>query len=111
MQDNQYWLGLLTHLQAECVPLKSLDCLRDLRDMYEAATVEDVYDAYSQVCVGVCVGVGWGGGVTGRQVAEGGWRAVSRFDVVLLLYMCVGSVVHRLTDRHLAAAAAAAVQV
>jgi hypothetical protein len=31
------------------VPLKSLDCLRDLRDMYEAASVEDVYDAYAQV--------------------------------------------------------------
>mgnify|MGYP001810764324 FL=1 len=51
MQDNLYWLGLLTHLQSDCVPLKSLDCLRDLRDMYEAAQVEDVYDAYNQVCV------------------------------------------------------------
>ena len=49
LQDNLYWLGLLTHLQAPCVPLKSLDCLRDLRDMYEAASVEDVYDAYAQV--------------------------------------------------------------
>lgn len=48
-QDNLYWLSLLTHLQADCVPLKSLDCLRDLRDMYEAATVDDVYDAYAQV--------------------------------------------------------------
>ena len=49
LQDNLYWLGLLTHLQADCVPLKSLDCLRDLRSMYEAAGVEDVYDAYNQV--------------------------------------------------------------
>ncbi|KAL4457809.1 hypothetical protein ABPG75_012674 [Micractinium tetrahymenae] len=48
LKDNLYWLGLLTHLQADCVPLKSLDCLRDLRDMYEAATVDDVYDAYAQ---------------------------------------------------------------
>jgi hypothetical protein len=55
LQDNLYWLGLLTHLQADCVPLKSLDCLRDLRDMYEAAGVEDVYDAYAQVGGHVCV--------------------------------------------------------
>ncbi|EFN58791.1 hypothetical protein CHLNCDRAFT_56893 [Chlorella variabilis] len=48
LKDNLYWLGLLTHLQADCVPLKSLDCLRDLRSMYEAAGVEDVYDAYNQ---------------------------------------------------------------
>ena len=54
LQDNLYWLGLLTHLQAPCVPLKSLDCLRDLRDMYEAASVEDVYDAYAQVGVLLC---------------------------------------------------------
>lgn len=33
------------------MPLKSLDCLRDLRDMYEAASVEDVYDAYDQVLI------------------------------------------------------------
>ena len=52
LQDNLYWLGLLTHLQADCVPLKSLDCLRDLRDMYEAAAVDDVYDAYQQVGAG-----------------------------------------------------------
>ena len=57
MQDNLYWLSLLTHLQADCVPLKSLDCLRDLRDMYEAATVDDVYDAYAQV--GCSADGGW----------------------------------------------------
>lgn len=48
LKDNTYWLALLTHLQSEAVPLKSVECLRDLRGMYEAITVEDVYDAYSQ---------------------------------------------------------------
>ena len=48
MQDNVYRLALLTHLQSNEVPLKVLECLRDFRAMYEAATVEDVYDAYSQ---------------------------------------------------------------
>eukprot|EP00887_Chlorella_sp_A99_P001378 scaffold8.g1378.t1 len=48
LKDNLYWLGLLTHLQADAVPLKSVDCLRDLRLMYETATVDDIYDAYAQ---------------------------------------------------------------
>lgn len=30
------------------MPLKSVECLRDLKLMYEAATVEDIYDAYDQ---------------------------------------------------------------
>lgn len=46
-KDNGYWLSLLTHLQADSVPSKRLECLRDLRAMYEAATINDVYDAYS----------------------------------------------------------------
>lgn len=48
LKDNQYWLGLLTHLQSEAVPQKSLECLRDLVTMYEAATVDDIIDAYNQ---------------------------------------------------------------
>ena len=60
-QDNLYWLGLLTHLQCEGVPLKSVACLRDLRAMYEAATLEDIYDAYAQV----------GGQGRGQQWGEG----------------------------------------
>eukprot|EP00873_Tetraselmis_striata_P020838 jgi/Tetstr1/441102/TSEL_029370.t1 len=46
-KDNNYWLSLLTHLQADSVPSKRLECLRDLKAMYEAATINDVYDAYS----------------------------------------------------------------
>ena len=46
-QDNLYRLGLLTHLQSGHVPLKVPECLRDLRAMYEAATVDDVHDAYA----------------------------------------------------------------
>jgi len=47
-QDNTYRLGLLTHLQRADVPLKVPECLRDLRAVYEAACIEDIYDAYSQ---------------------------------------------------------------
>ncbi len=47
-QNNVYRLGLLTHLQNEHVPLKVPECLRDLRIMYEAATIDDVNDAYAQ---------------------------------------------------------------
>ena len=31
MKDNVYWLGLMTHLQNDQVPLKSVECLRDLK--------------------------------------------------------------------------------
>ena len=48
LQNNVYRLGLLTHLQNEHVPLKVPECLRDLRTMYEAATIDDVNDAYAQ---------------------------------------------------------------
>lgn len=48
LKNNSYWLGLLTHLQSDAVPLKGVECLRDLITMYEAATVEDIFDAYSQ---------------------------------------------------------------
>lgn len=41
-----YWLGLLTHLQSSAVPGKVPECLRDLRLMYEAATIDDINDAY-----------------------------------------------------------------
>ena len=47
-QNNVYRLALLTHLQNEHVPLKVPECLRDLRTMYEAATIDDVNDAYAQ---------------------------------------------------------------
>ena len=48
LKDNAYWLSLLTHLQSDAVPLKRIECLRDLRAMYESMTVEDIYDAYAQ---------------------------------------------------------------
>ena len=58
------------------MPLKSVDCLRDLRLMYEAATVDDIYDAYAQVCW--CLGIREGGGAGIRASKcllgdEGGW--------------------------------------
>lgn len=48
LKDNAYWLALLTHLQAGSVPLKSVECLRDLKVMYESVTTEDIWDAYNQ---------------------------------------------------------------
>lgn len=48
VQDNLYRLGLLTHLQSSEVPLKVPECLRDLRAMYEAATIDDINDAYAR---------------------------------------------------------------
>ena len=57
-----YWLGLLTHLQCPEVPLKNLASLRDLVAMYEAAKVEDLYDALASFSlddesVFTCIGV------------------------------------------------------
>uniref|UniRef100_A0A6U0W9G0 Mitochondrial processing peptidase n=1 Tax=Polytomella parva TaxID=51329 RepID=A0A6U0W9G0_9CHLO len=48
LKDNNYWIGLLSHLQNPLVPHKVLDCLRDLKAMYECATVEDVSLLYAQ---------------------------------------------------------------
>lgn len=45
LKDNLYWLGLLTHLQRDEVPGKTVNVLRDLVPMYEAATVDDIYEA------------------------------------------------------------------
>lgn len=45
-KDNTYWLGLLTHVQSTKVFRKDVSCIRDLFKLYEAATIEDVYNAY-----------------------------------------------------------------
>lgn len=47
LKDNAYWIGLLTHLQRPEVPLKTIECLRDLLTVYDASTIEDIYHAYS----------------------------------------------------------------
>ena len=44
------------------MPRKSLDCLRDLVSMYEACTVDDVYEAYAALSLAdedlwTCVGI------------------------------------------------------
>ncbi|KXZ51944.1 hypothetical protein GPECTOR_11g69 [Gonium pectorale] len=48
LKDNAYWLGLLTHLQNPHVPHKTLECLRDLQRLYDAATVDDIKYVYEQ---------------------------------------------------------------
>ncbi|KAH7434480.1 hypothetical protein KP509_06G019300 [Ceratopteris richardii] len=45
-KDNTYWLGLLTHIQSSKVERKDISCIRDRFKLYEAATIEDVYNAY-----------------------------------------------------------------
>jgi len=47
LKDNVYWLGLMTHSQNDQVPHKTVLCLRDLKAVWEAATVEDIYDCYN----------------------------------------------------------------
>lgn len=47
LKDNGYWLALLTHIQSPAVPLKSMECLRDMTLMYDAITVDDIYEAYN----------------------------------------------------------------
>lgn len=49
LKDNVYWLGLITHMQNQHVPLKTITCLRDLVPLYEAVTIEDVMLAYNQL--------------------------------------------------------------
>ena len=51
LQDNGYKLALLTHLQCPEVPLKRLECLRDLPHMLQAAMVDDIHDAYGKLLV------------------------------------------------------------
>ena len=52
LKDNGHRLGLLTHLQCDGVPLKVPEAVRDLRKAYEAATVDDVHDAYARLALG-----------------------------------------------------------
>lgn len=47
LKDNMYQMGLMTHLQNDKVPHKTVQCLRDLKTIYEATTVEDVYHLYN----------------------------------------------------------------
>lgn len=46
-KDNACWLRQMTHLQNDAVPLKRMECIRDMVRCLEAAAVEDLYDALS----------------------------------------------------------------
>ncbi|KAF6159744.1 hypothetical protein GIB67_030002 [Kingdonia uniflora] len=50
-KSNAYWLGLLAHLQASSVPRKDISCIKELPSLYEAATIEDIYQAYEHLKV------------------------------------------------------------
>jgi len=61
LKDNNYCLGLITHMQNPLVPNKNVDCLRDLLTMYQTASLEDVFTAYRHLgltddAVFTCVG-------------------------------------------------------
>ena len=47
LQKNFYWIDLLTHLQCDQVPLKTVEVLRDYKQMLTSVSVDDLYDAYS----------------------------------------------------------------
>lgn len=70
LRDNGHWLSLLSHLQSAAVPKKALRCISDIPAMYEAATVEDVQQAYAALAVDdksifSCVGVSGPAGPAG----------------------------------------------
>ncbi|OVA08777.1 Peptidase M16 [Macleaya cordata] len=61
-KSNAYWLGLLAHVQASSVPRKDVSCIKELPSLYEAATIEDIYQAYEHLKVDEdslfsCIGV------------------------------------------------------
>lgn len=71
LKDNSYWLGLLAHIQSEQVPRKQVECIADLPSLYQAATVEDVQEAFTHLSLDddslfTCVGVA-GAGVGPRE--------------------------------------------
>ncbi|KAI3969551.1 hypothetical protein MKX01_020112 [Papaver californicum] len=72
-KQNAYWLGLLAHLQASSVLRKDISCIKDLPSLYEAATIEDIYQAYDQLKIDKeslfsCIGVA--GSQAGKDVSE-----------------------------------------
>ena len=51
LKTNAYWVDLMqyTALGEVLAPAKDVSCIADLPAMYEAATVEDLYEVYSQL--------------------------------------------------------------
>ncbi|GJP40170.1 hypothetical protein CLOM_g24450 [Closterium sp. NIES-68] len=67
LKDNAYWLGMLTHLQCDYVPRKTVSCIADLPCIYEITSVDDIYTVYNHIplddasvftCIGVAGAVG-----------------------------------------------------
>ncbi|CAI5494411.1 unnamed protein product [Closterium sp. Naga37s-1] len=74
LKDNAYWLGMLTHLQCDYVPRKTVSCIADLPCIYEITTVDDVYTVYNHIplddsSVFTCIGVA---GAVGSDVDSAG---------------------------------------
>lgn len=49
LRTNAYWMGLITHLQSDQVPWKSVQCLNDIKGMYSSIAIQDLYDAYGRL--------------------------------------------------------------
>ena len=51
LKTNAYWVDLMqyTALGEVLAPAKDVSCIADLPAMYEAATVEDLYEVYQQL--------------------------------------------------------------
>jgi len=61
LQKHTYWLDLLTHLQCDQVPLKTVEALRDYKQMLVSVSIEDLYEAYNHMDFGMdkiftCIG-------------------------------------------------------
>ncbi|CAI7791721.1 unnamed protein product [Closterium sp. NIES-54] len=74
LKDNAYWLGMLTHLQCDYVPRKTVSCIADLPCIYEITTVDDVYTVYNHIplddnSVFTCIGIA---GAVGSDVDSAG---------------------------------------
>jgi predicted Zn-dependent peptidase len=54
LKTNAYWVDLMqyTSLGDVLAPAKEVSCISDLPNMYEAATVDDLYEVYQQLGLG-----------------------------------------------------------
>lgn len=62
LQKNACWVDMLTHLQCDYVPLKTVEVLRDYKQMLISISIEDLYDAYHHMNFEVdqiytCIGI------------------------------------------------------
>lgn len=103
LKDNNYWLGLITHLQSDYVPRKIVSAVADLKTMYEVTSVEDIYTVYNHIplddnsiftAIGVAGPTYGGNGVSQDEddepvFDEDGERGNIRYEEIEWRYRCV----------------------